>query len=1412
MLDSSSIPLVFNSDCFEITDPVVNEEKGEMVFSDGGEGEGVVVELEALGEVHKRSSAGAYSGMIEVEKGMELEELDVEVTENSVPISVVLMVKEALEVAEELGVLVKDCGDMNLLKETFKEAFELFGSDLGIKEACESGKGFAFPMDEIEKDAKSLRVEFDGSLSKMAKGIFDGCYKSRFNEDKVKSLQVYDVNFQESYEDWNRLFDVAKNGVCIPLPIGFVPTSEPRKLRSTYLDVHEAVNKTLCKYREKKFCLILPNDVLKEVKEALHYNDMHWVTKVGAPEGRTIADLSACDIGKFALNCPEVKLAGIEFCGELRHPVVIDYVSMIVQAREFYAEQILAGEKLVMFKIDIKDAFMRFWLNWSSVPWCCFALTNSLTMIFLTGFFGWTSFPQYWGIVTRILVRVANVNGLKFLLGYVDDFSGCCLEKEVDAFILLFTKFVELLFGENSVAAKKTEFGRCVVHIGWSIDLDDGPLDRNGLPVGTIAMSRRNLLKMLHGFFSLPVDFRIDRNRIEKLASWMSRYSGVVFPQLRPFASILFREIAGLNRNVVKVLSLDAINAILVWRSFLCLFVLFPCDFTRPLSHLSPKSSVVAIEFDASLRGLGIRLFSFSEGVKHDCFCIICIPLLQEQFVFSKDNDPGYQNSVEFCAIVIGLFKLVQLGYKDIGVHLEGDSMSALCWSAFKSFRKGPSFLTACAQMLLALRCNVVVSEEFEHLSVVDNVEANYDCDWLSRSGLEEVRSRYPEDILSTVESDPWINRVLEVINPELSFRESDSLFTCWKDIDKIVEEIALLGKDSIRLPEVNSNSTMLQIFVSCKDQGLGTYTWRGPGSSTIADLLRFIEVTYADKSPPIQSFYAPRYKRFLASLNPETSLCEIFVDADVVIFKAVGLGGSLDASDRDPEMEVLHNETLKWTNQIQKLIAGSRFTKDSLSNKRAPLRLEEEGNVVAVRVADSFSEVFKKGKYLKDGDLDELKGISGIEEGTSENYKRDWHFWPDFLAARDQLGYLFLDDLDTLDRSGLVSLFIIWLRKRIRCSDSKITRILSGVRYAFVKAGVNVSCLEEPLVRLAKKTGRESARDISIRTLHSGDTKLPATFDFLLVLRAWKEEVELSPGERSKRQCSFLASIFCFNFATRFGNVGNDPTAKGKHAIRRKDVVFEDVSNRRFNIPDYVEFLISEGVWPDVNLILGRIVGIVIFIHSSKVRKKVGRVEVLGRRSPEESLFLEELASWILFDCNLGTNPTIENDHDLLYDGDALLFSRSYHNGRNFYYADLTRSNVADAIKLAATRLNLNKKAYSTHSWKKGGITNLVLNGQSDEVVRRFGDHAPDSASTFLYQHASGREARPLLYASRDEGLSVRDINLACPLTEISYESLSPKSVIVPLADIEDTPVGVSALVDNVCEYVSSCYESDGE
>jgi hypothetical protein len=103
----------------------------------------------------------------------------------------------------------------------------------------------------------------------------------------------------------------------------------------------------------------------------------------------------------------------------------------------------------------------------------------------------------------------------------------------------------------------------------------------------------------------------------------------------------------------------------------------------------------------------------------------------------------------------------------------------------------------------------------------VDKVEANYDCDWLSRSKLDKVRNRYPEELLSTVETDPWITRVLDVINPELSFRDGVSILSCWRDIDERVKEVSLVGENVTELPIFNSDESLLQIFVSCKDQGL---------------------------------------------------------------------------------------------------------------------------------------------------------------------------------------------------------------------------------------------------------------------------------------------------------------------------------------------------------------------------------------------------------------------------------------------------------------------------------------------------------------------------------------------------------------------------------------------------------------
>jgi hypothetical protein len=1411
----------------------------------------------------------------------------------NVPSLVLERIKVALGMSGNLGISMNVEEGLDNLIDTFVEAFELFGCDMGVEDARMYGEDFSFPLDEINKDVERLK-SFDYSLSAFAKDNFDGCINDRLNVSRVEELEAYDSIASKNDEDWQRLKNIAKEGIKMTLPSPFVPTSKPKSLRNTYVRVKGAIHKTLWGYRNKGFCLILPSEEVEKVTDVLHYSDMHWVLKQQAPEGRTIADVSACQDGKYALNSEYVKEIGIKEFGELKHPTIKDIILMILLAAEILNVELKNGEILIMFKLDIKDAFMRFWLHFLSVSYVCFALADSLTMIFLTGFFGWTSFPQCWGIVTRLLVKVANLNGIPYLLGYVDDFSGCCLQRDVQLKINKFKLFVEILFGKGSIADKKTTFGRKVVHIGWLIDLDKGPINPDGIPTGTVTMSRRNLLKLLHGFFSIPADFIMDRNEIEKFASWMSRYSCVVFPQLHPFSSILFKEIAGLKRNVPKKLSDDAVNAILIWRCFLCLLVLLPDDFCRPLVHFKDIDPSIVLNFDASYKGIGIRLFFLQGNNKLECFKIIFVSLSENLFKFSKNRDSGFQNAVEFLAVCIGLFKLVQLGFRDTSVFLEGDSMSALCWSSTRSFRTGPSFLGACSQMLIAQKFNVIISGSFKHLSVREDVVANYDCDWISRSSLEDVSIRYPDSIISSQFSDPWINEVLEVINPESVYGNTASLCTCWKNIDRLVDQVALLKVSNDSIPYSSFDVSSLQLFVSGPDSKVPPFTWRGSTGSTVGSFQTFLSEKFSSFNLSPKDFYFPRYKRFLSNYDPDKLMSEFFENADSVELKLSMLGGAMkrkaslendapdpfeefllqaadlvknsyilspqnDPSDFSPTIFVSNENRLEmrsfdpssssisfddFLNSYEcKVSIPSSFVSsvavESISSNLALSFLSDPGvsitktlpsSVLPIRtpilsltggergrdegktcdqIADALlmlnrpsnntisfdcsnsesfiKEAFKQESWLCEGDMDNLLTIKGIENSTKYNYDRSWHFWPDFLLGRSQIEFLFLKNLSDRGKRLLVALFIIWLNNFKGCSENKVATILSSIRNVFIKAGIDISPLSDPLSSLTKKTFQGSARDSSIKRLESSNTKLPATFEFLTAIKSWKDECgrHLRAGDQSRRLCTYVASKFCFNFATRFSNVGHVKINSDKHAIRRKDVVFEDISGRRFKIPDYVSFLKLEGIWPTLQSVLDRIVVIVIFIHSSKVRKKVGRVEVLGRRSPEEVLFLEELATWILFLCNLG----VDDASEIKYDGDSLLFSRRYtNNNKRFYTAKLSRSDICVAIKYAAVSLGLNPALYSSHSWKKASITVMMLNGEKDEVIRSLGDHAPNSASTFLYQHSSGREARPLLFASESNGLTIRDLHLTCPLSEVPYDSLSPSFNIQPLAEIEDT------------------------
>jgi hypothetical protein len=233
---------------------------------------------------------------------------------------------------------------------------------------------------------------------------------------------------------------------------------------------------------------------------------------------------------------------------------------------------------------------------------------------------------------------------------------------------------------------------------------------------------------------------------------------------------------------------------------------------------------------------------------------------------------------------------------------------------------------------------------------------------------------------------------------------------------------------------------------------------------------------------------------------------------------------------------------------------------------------------------------------------------------------------------------------------------------------------------------------------------------------------------------------------------------------------------SQGEHAIRRSDIVFQDSSDRRFNIPQYFQFLSELKIENDRAAILARVDGMLIYLHSSKVRKKMGRLEFLGRRSEEESMFLGEMVLWCLLDSGLGCfkdPPVSLREKEFL--PDELFFARRHSKGigRRQYFGQLYRNDVVEATKEGAKRLGLDPRCFSSHSWKIASITDMVKQGESDATVRRLGDHAVNSASTFLYQREGFLENRPLVLASSGKGLTVADINIICPLNETPFESI---------------------------------------
>jgi len=165
-----------------------------------------------------------------------------------------------------------------------------------------------------------------------------------------------------------------------------------------------------------------------------------------------LADLSN---GDMSLNTIEAKELVDEKFGKIVHPTIIQLIHMIFQVADEFR-----WHNVVLWKKDLRGAFTLLNIRPQDACKCAFELTDDLTMIHLTGFFGWIGFPAAFHIVSRVLESNINhvISGNMDI--YVDDFMGVSVESEVASDMSLAENIALQLLGPNSINKEKDKMGR----------------------------------------------------------------------------------------------------------------------------------------------------------------------------------------------------------------------------------------------------------------------------------------------------------------------------------------------------------------------------------------------------------------------------------------------------------------------------------------------------------------------------------------------------------------------------------------------------------------------------------------------------------------------------------------------------------------------------------------------------------------------------------------------------------------------------------------------------------------------------------------------------------------------------------------------------------------------------------------
>ena len=663
------------------------------------------------------------------------------------------------------AIMPEDWVSVEEVETIMSDAYKSVDLEFGVEDANKWANGFQFPSSVVWSDALEL-YSCDWDLSLVATKKNSILINDRFSAERLNAL------WNREDPDFQLLLELAE-GVPVWRSNDFVPAPNPPPLSRAYKNVSAVINKLCYEQWERGQAIILPLSTLTDVrctgKAQISFSGKYgWVPKHGSREGRPTNNYSYDNGNHGLINSEFVKNAVKEFYGAIELAQLEELMRMILRQLEVAKG---VWDDIVLWKMDLKGAFALLNFKVNEIGLLTMVLTEDLCFLSLVGNFGLSQFPFIFGVISRVLLRAINSEIQGEMNIFVDDFLGVTQKKFLEEDMKIAKDVAERLLGKFAISEKKTYHGPILDWIGWEVNL----------LTQTVTIANHNLFKTLYGFFKLERGQRVTVKEVQRLASWASRYT-LICRYMRPFTYYLYNAIKG-RRQLQALIPVDGTlwMVIQLWQVFLVMAKLRPETFAKSIiSFGMPKAAELWISYDASLTGVGfiIRKVEPSKAVNPHHHVISAVSY---DTPYELNGDSGFQNTMEFLAILLAMYRVKRLGFVDTRVHIIGDNTSSLHWCDKERFRGGRSNSPALAYIILGMEVqNEIVASSFF------KGEENIHCDKMSR-GFRPRALGYPEEVCWNAHRDKEFVELVRLVDPRVENMEEGMLTSLWGQLKALL-------------------------------------------------------------------------------------------------------------------------------------------------------------------------------------------------------------------------------------------------------------------------------------------------------------------------------------------------------------------------------------------------------------------------------------------------------------------------------------------------------------------------------------------------------------------------------------------------------------------------------------------------